>query len=103
MFEIIKEYKNFKYLISLVALSAAFFVLSFYYFTWFQMFAAGILMAAIGIAIYDFIDTKVNNGIDSYIELVEKRNIAYAINMLGYAVIIAAGFIASALAFFALK
>lgn len=102
MLEFFESAKQYRYLLLLVILSGVFMVLSFYYFTMFQMIAAGIFISAVGIFIFDFIDEKVNSGISTITEIVEKRNMALAIYYLCYAVIIVGGFLTAALAFFSL-
>lgn len=97
------DFKKYRYLVSLFLLSVALLLASFYYFTMFQMFAAAVFLAAINIGIFDYIDERVNDGIDTYTEIVERRNIALALYYLCYCLLIAAGTIASAMAFLSLR
>lgn len=99
----LKSFKKFRYTIPLFILAIGLDFLALFKMPALSVFAGAITLASIGIILFDYADDKVNGAVNTFKEIVQNRNIAYAIYLLCYAIIISAGIIAAVLAFFSLS
>lgn len=80
-----------------------FFVVSLLWYNAILALATALILSVAGIFLLNWIDDKVMSKVDTFKEIVTKENIAYAILLLSYSIVIASGIIAGAAIFFTLK
>lgn len=94
---------NYKKLISYTIAIIIAFLFMYYYFTSFVAIAGSFVFSILGLLLFANADDKILGNIDTYKELIDEQNVAYAITLLAISIIIGAGIISGSLIFYTLR
>ncbi len=79
------------------------FLLLYYYFASFVAIIGSFVYSILGLLLFSLADDKILGEVNTFDEIIKNRNMAYAVTLLIYAIIISSGIISGSLIFYSLR